>query len=60
MDRKQERGDLLAYRRAQHRRNWRGKRMSYKVRPFPDDVIGQIIHFAYADVAREFWKKGCW
>lgn len=45
--------------RTQHRRRWRGKRMSYR-RRVPDDLMGRMIAPLISDAIRYLWRRGEW
>ena len=45
--------------RTQHRKRWRGKRMSIR-RKIPDDLMGRMVAPLISDVIRYLWRRGEW
>lgn len=45
--------------RTQHRRRWRGKRISVR-RRIPDDLMGRMMAPLIADAIRMLWRAGRW
>lgn len=45
--------------RTQHRRRWRGKRMSIRSR-LRDDAMGAFLAPLFEEAIAELWRRGLW